>query len=457
MITDRQYINRLIGKVLCGLVWWIPTELFATEGHLSIINYDEDKQLLFVNIVTNTVGENKIFLNSEGMLSELQRFSVSGEHSLQIYLPCDDFDDKDYLVYKRSDTVLTAPLSGIVCSKKIDGVKLPRILYKDNGCFIEPRERTLWRISSLLSEKNGYSVYQNLYAVFLFNPDAFIDKDIFKMKDVLLSCPPEELISSIDKQHGIELFRSAEQFKLTNQENSIPRDVQEKRLALDAGHEAMSEQPDDELLLDNVELALVPFNTDEQPFSAGRETPTLEKSKLEDDVYVTSDDVSTDIIDSGLSKAQLRPVDNNVLLAGTITSNDKLDTEIITSASIQVEHNTDNIDAADVTNDVNNGSAQIYNYDDYIEESKNSKLHINEIGCYIEPEKRTLWRVAVMFSKVNGYSVYQNAYAIYNVNPAAFPTNDINRMLNDKLSCPSVEDVAKYSVKQSLEWFKAKV
>lgn len=149
MITDKQYFNRLIGKVLCSLVWWIPIDLFATEGHLSIIDYDEDKQLLLVNIVTNAIGENKIYLISEGMLSELQHFSLSGEHSLQIYLPWDDFDGKDYVVYKRSDTVLTALLSGVVCSK--NGIELSKILYKDNGCFIEPREKTLLRIAVIFS------------------------------------------------------------------------------------------------------------------------------------------------------------------------------------------------------------------------------------------------------------------------------------------------------------------
>lgn len=465
MSLDVYFKHGLKYKAWLGLVVLTPVELLASGEHLSIIDYDEGKQILSVNVVTEVIGDQKVYLNSDGMLSELQRFSFSGEHTLHIFLPCDDFDSNDHLVYKRSEVVLTTPLSGFTCQKNIGGIKSPKILYKDSGCFIEPRKRTLWRISLLLTEKNGYSVYQNMYAVFLFNPDAFIDNDIFKMKDVLLSCPPEELISSIDKKHVIEMFRSAEEFKLANQEKSKPQGRQEKFSALDVEPEpepepepeAMSDQPDDELLLNSAEIALVPFNMDEQPFSERGETFIQEEPKLEDEIHVTSVDVIADVIDKRLINDQDELVENNIFLAGTMTSNDKVDADKTSPMTIQTEQNKDNNDDVDVNEKINDGLAQGNGPDEKVQASKINKSQINVVGCYIEPENRTFWRIAVMFSQVNGYSVYQNAHAIYNVNPTAFPNNDINRMLNDKLSCPTIEDVARHSLKQSMDWFKTKV
>ncbi|WP_321150186.1 LysM peptidoglycan-binding domain-containing protein [Aeromonas jandaei] len=461
MSLDVYFKHGWTYKAWLGLVVLTPVEILASGGHLSIIDYDEGKQILSVNVVAEAIGEQKVYLNSDGMLSELQRFSLSGEHTLQIFLPCDDFDSADHLVYKKSEVVLTTPLSGLVCQKNVNGAQTPKIFYKDNGCFIEPRKRTLWRISSLLSEKNGYSVYQNLYAVFLFNPDAFIDNDIFKMNDVLLSCPPEELISSIDKKHGIEMFRSAEQFKLANQEKSKPQGRQEGLLALDVEPESevIPVQPDDELLLDNVETALVSFNMDEQPIHGGGETLIQEEPKHEDGIHVASVDVIHDVLDKSLIKEPGDLIDNNLLLAGTMTSNDEVRADKTSSMTmtIQPEQSKDSDDTFDTTENISYDLIQGIVPGENIQGPKNNKSQINSVGCYIEPENRTLWRISVMFSQVNGYSVYQNAHAIYNVNPKAFPTNDINRMLNEKLSCPSIEDVARYSIKQSIDWFKTKI
>lgn len=192
----------------------------AADNHISIIDYREQEALLSLNVVAPSTTKFKLHLNSGGILSELQRFTQVGEHNLSIYLPCDEFNYGDIIYYKANDITLPLPLDSIVCSD-IKRAKQPKLIYQENQCFIQPNGTTLWRIANLLSMKNGYSVYQNLYAVFLKNRSSFIGEDIFKMEDDFLHCPSEELIASIDKKQAVEMYREAQQFLLVNAESTI--------------------------------------------------------------------------------------------------------------------------------------------------------------------------------------------------------------------------------------------
>lgn len=187
----------------------------AADNHISIIDYREQEALLSLNVVAPSTTKFKLYLNSDGILSELQRFTQIGEHNLSIYLPCDEFNYGDIIYYKANDITLPLLLDSIVCSD-INRAKQPKLIYQENQCFIQPNGTTLWRIANLLSTKNGYSVYQNLYAVFFNNRTNFIGEDIFKLTDGFLHCPSEELISSIDKKQAVEMYREAQQFLLAN-------------------------------------------------------------------------------------------------------------------------------------------------------------------------------------------------------------------------------------------------
>ncbi|WP_429113241.1 hypothetical protein [Aeromonas veronii] len=187
----------------------------AADNHISIIDYREQEALLSLNVVAPSTTKPKLYLNAGGILSELQRFTQIGEHNLSIYLPCDEFNYGDIIYYKTSDITLPLPLDSIVCSD-IKRAKQPKLIYQENQCFIQPNGTSLWRIANLLSTKNGYSVYQNLYAVFFNNRTNFIGEDIFKLTDDILHCPSEELISSIDKNQAVEMYREAQQFLLAN-------------------------------------------------------------------------------------------------------------------------------------------------------------------------------------------------------------------------------------------------
>lgn len=187
----------------------------AADNHISIIDYREQEALLSLNVVAPSTTKPKLYLNAGGILSELQRFTQIGDHNLSIYLPCDEFNYGDIIYYKANNITLSLSLDPIVCSD-INRAKQPKLIYQENQCFIQPNGTTLWRIANLLSAKNGYSVYQNLYAVFFKNRTNFIGEDIFKLTDDFLHCPSEELISSIDKKQAVEMYREAQQFLLAN-------------------------------------------------------------------------------------------------------------------------------------------------------------------------------------------------------------------------------------------------
>lgn len=186
------------------------------EGHISIIDYDQSSELLFVNIVTSAIGHPTLYLNADGILSELDRFELIGEYNMAVHLPCNDFNRDDILVYKKGGATLRLGLDAITCERPKGRLRQPRLVYSNAHCIIDPRGTSLWRVGTQLAEKNGYSVYQNMYAVFLANRQHFVDEDITRMQDSLLICPPEEMIAAIDKRHAAEMFQEAETFRVAS-------------------------------------------------------------------------------------------------------------------------------------------------------------------------------------------------------------------------------------------------
>lgn len=212
MLNKKRWLVIIVAMRAIGLVFIIITQsVFASSTHLSIIKYDNTSQLLFMNVVA-PIGKGQLYLQVDGILIKIERFSRVGDYQLRVYLPCDQFDATDSLFYRVDDVILTLSLASIACSSK-EGKSIPRIIHQGGLCIIEPKGTTLWQVGILLQELNGYTVHQNIYAVFIRNRGNFIDEDINKMKNMLMYCPSEKLISSIEKQHAISLFKEAEKYR----------------------------------------------------------------------------------------------------------------------------------------------------------------------------------------------------------------------------------------------------
>ncbi|MGL6276758.1 hypothetical protein ACSZME_14955 [Aeromonas dhakensis] len=78
--------------------------------------------------------------------------------------------------------------------------------------------------------------------------------------------------------------------------------------------------------------------------------------------------------------------------------------------------------------------------------------------CLIDSAGNTLWRVATELARHNGSSIYQNVYALFITNRSAFAGEDIHRLRQRALMCPSPDlleqidrEHAKQLFKESLE------
>lgn len=202
--------------VLAALLFCSST-VFAEDGVLSIQSYDKESQLLLLNVVA-PAGNGKLFLSSAGLLTELERFYKVGDFLLKVYLPCSDIEDGDVIYYRVGNTSpLHVPIGSIKCSSDKVSYIMPKILYQQGQCFVDHKGTTLWRVGRVLNEINGFTVYQNMYGVYLTNPGSFIKGELSKMmsSDVLI-CPSPELLSTIDAQHAKRMFQEYEMFRKNN-------------------------------------------------------------------------------------------------------------------------------------------------------------------------------------------------------------------------------------------------
>ncbi|MFR9704736.1 FimV/HubP family polar landmark protein [Aeromonas sanarellii] len=73
--------------------------------------------------------------------------------------------------------------------------------------------------------------------------------------------------------------------------------------------------------------------------------------------------------------------------------------------------------------------------------------------CWIIVGKHTLWRAALELSKHNNATVYQNLYALFINNKPSFIGEDINRLKDSLLRCPSEQLIKKIHPKDAYRLF----
>lgn len=348
------------------------------EDHVSVIYYSEADQLLSINIVSPSTNAYKLYVNSNGILSELTRFTKIGDHNILIHLPCTDFNYGDQLYVRANDVTLSLTLDSIVCSN-VTRTKQPKLIYQESKCLIQPNGTTLWRVADLLSMKNGYSIHQNLYAVFFNNRESFTYEDIFKMNDDIMVCPTEELIASIDKDQALEMYRAAQDFQLTKN------------------------------------------NTTDTDSSARPSDKTIDLS-----IYKSNEEVN-----SAINHNDNKLKEQSTMNPPSHQSFNEFDSSVI-SANERSSKAPSSQSKAPKTQPALN---------------KEGRVLVNEENniCYILPQGKTLWRVGLALSELNGYSIHQNMYAVYKANPSAFPTDDFSYMLDRKLTCPTSSMISNVS------------
>jgi hypothetical protein len=451
-----EYVNpRRWRWITIASIFLTISPAYSGEGHISLIDYQKGEQLLSVNIVAPVTGEAKLYLSSDGIVSELRRFNRVGEYKLVIHLPCSEFRGGDYLLYKAGEVTLSLPLEHISCTTDINQLQQPRIIYSNVGCIIEPKGTTLWRVGSLLAEKNGYSVYQNMYAVFLSNRHHFVDEDITRMQDNLLLCPSEETIATLDKHHVAEMFKEAEAFRLASQGQKAASPNNEPARSMD---QAEGSEPLAQVTAVSADIA-----------------PAEEVAGQEADAgMLAMASAAIDVTDNGLAADASAGADEQIeggeLLAQLIAPPEAVSAELASAEEItgheadagQLAMASAALDASEkgaegeipiedtslaaISGDAAAAAPKLMIA---IDGGKQAVQRQTLLGCYIEPNDKTLWRIGVALNKLNGHSVYQNMYAVFAVNPEAFPSGKVNHMRNQKLRCPTAREVTSHTIKES--------
>ncbi|MNR63296.1 hypothetical protein D3C85_1855560 [compost metagenome] len=70
----------------------------------------------------------------------------------------------------------------------------------------------MWRAATELSRHNGATVYQNIYALFIANKEAFSDSNVLRLQQRILRCPDATTFDYLTPAHAKRLFSEAEKF-----------------------------------------------------------------------------------------------------------------------------------------------------------------------------------------------------------------------------------------------------
>ncbi|WP_421180614.1 hypothetical protein [Aeromonas enteropelogenes] len=80
---------------------------------------------------------------------------------------------------------------------------------------------------------------------------------------------------------------------------------------------------------------------------------------------------------------------------------------------------------------------------------------VNEHGkCEVYTNGTTLWHTALMLTKVNSATVYQNMYALFLENKHAFSGEDISKLKTNRLNCPSTKTISLISPEHAKTLFR---
>ncbi len=175
-------------------------------------HYDVQSGKLDMHLVSSTT-KGEVMLQVGNEMSQLEGARLERLFTLSVNVPCEHLQDGAILYWVTKRSLLHAPVPSQRCQlpRKIIPVK---ILDRQGSCWIDVGHNTLWRAAIEISRHNKETIYQNVYAIFLANRDAFIGEDINRIRTTLLRCPSDQLIKSISPEDALRLFKEMLEFQV---------------------------------------------------------------------------------------------------------------------------------------------------------------------------------------------------------------------------------------------------
>lgn len=204
------YPNRLPRLILIGSTLLVAS-VDAVEAKLHFKSYDPvHEQLRMVLITPSTYGD---FLLEQGdKTKKVDGAVLEGLFTLKAQIPCEELTSNTRAYWAVPNRpMLSADIPAQSCERP--PLFPPVYIFDRQGvCLLNSNGNTLWHTAQEYSRLNHASVYQNMYALFLANRNAFAKEDIYRLTTPLLRCPTDQQLAAITPDHARTLFDDAEQF-----------------------------------------------------------------------------------------------------------------------------------------------------------------------------------------------------------------------------------------------------
>lgn len=187
--------------------------LFFCTAHVKAQDYFafhsyHDEQLYMTLVTSSTQGELMIDRGNE--IAPLHGAKLSNLFTLRVRVPCEQLAKPVSLYWLVSERVLqTAKVPAQQCAPPKPSLPPVQIVIQADQCMINTRGNTLWRTATELARRNGASIYQNIYGLFLTNKAAFEDEDVLRLNQRILQCPDAIMLAHIEPEHARRLFADA--------------------------------------------------------------------------------------------------------------------------------------------------------------------------------------------------------------------------------------------------------
>ncbi|MCQ4054426.1 hypothetical protein [Aeromonas sp. SG16] len=181
-------------------------------GFIQFKHYDASEQVLTMNIVTPTVNGEVFIRPNGGYISKVDVVMLERLFTLKFKMKCEELKNgADIYFLATEKQSLKAKVPAQNCARN-DNENVD-ILIVNGVCTIKTNGNSLWRAAIELGKRNGLSVYQNVYGIFIANRAAFIGEDIHKLNKTSLVCPENRSVELISPIHAEQLFKESILFK----------------------------------------------------------------------------------------------------------------------------------------------------------------------------------------------------------------------------------------------------